>query len=325
MKVGLSVTNFSWAIPTSEIGPTVVRIAETADQMGLDSLWTMDHFFQIRLTGLPPESPMLEAYATLAFMAARTRRIRLGTLVTAVPYRHPGPLIKLVTSLDVLSGGRMVLGLGAGAPYSAPDFDPLHPDPSREPSLIERHEAGGLGIPFLSLGKRFDQLEEALQIALRMWEGDESPYVGRYYRLNRPLNSPNSLQRPHPPILIGGGGERRTLRLVARYADACNLFDVPDRFHQDLPRKLEVLRQYCRELGRDHREIEKTVAGGNLDVSARGGDALLEHLRELAGLGIEHVILGGPGGGRPWDAAGLEALATLVHRIHEIEPAAVAA
>jgi alkanesulfonate monooxygenase SsuD/methylene tetrahydromethanopterin reductase-like flavin-dependent oxidoreductase (luciferase family) len=325
VKLGISVTNFSWAIPTSEIGPTVVRVAETADGAGLDSLWTMDHFFQIRMTGLPPESPMLEAYATLGFMAARTSRIRLGTLVTSVPYRHPGPLLKLVTSLDVLSGGRMVLGLGAGAPYSAPDFDPLHPDPSREAGIMDQHEVGGLGIPFLSLGKRFGQLEEVLQIAHRMWEGDTEPFVGRYYRLNRPLNSPNCLQRPHPPILIGGGGERRTLRLVARYADACNLFDLPDRFQEDLPRKLEVLRRHCQELGRDHREIEKTVAIGNLDVSARGGGVLLDHLQELAGLGIEHAILGGPGGGRPWDPAGLEALAAVIDRVHDIEPAPLAA
>jgi len=325
VKLGISVTNFSWAIPTSEIGPTVVRIAETADGAGLDSLWTMDHFFQIRMTGLPPESPMLEAYATLGFMAARTRRIRLGTLVTSVPYRHPGPLIKLVTSLDVLSGGRMVLGVGAGAPFSAPDFDPLHPDLSREPSMMERHEVGGLGIPFLSLGKRFVQLEELLQIAHRMWEGDESPFVGTYYRLDRPLNSPNCLQRPHPPILIGGSGERRTLPLVARYADACNLFDVPDRNHEDLPRKLEVLRQHCRARGRDHREIEKTIAVGNVDVCARGGEVLLEHLRDLAGLGIEHAILGGPGGGRPWDAEGLESLAAVIDRVHDLEPATLPA
>lgn len=188
-----------------------------------------------------------------------------------------------------------------------------------------QHEVGGLGIPFLSLGKRFGQLEELLQIAHRMWGGDESPFLGRYYRLNRPLNSPNSLQRPHPPILIGGGGERRTLRLVAEYADMCNLFDVPGQFRQDLPRKLEVLRRYCRELGRDHREIEKTVAVGNPDVTERGGETLLEHLRELADLGVEHAILGGPGGGRPWDREGLDALAALVDRVHDIEPAPVAA
>ena len=325
MKLGISLATFTWPVPVSELGPTVGQIAETADEIGLDSFWTMDHFFQIQITGLPMESPMLETYATLGFVAGRTRRIRLGALVTSVPYRHPGPLIKLVTSLDVLSGGRMTFGIGAGAPYSAPDFDPLHPDPAAEPTVMDQHEVGGLGIPFLSLGKRFDQLEEVLQIAHQMWRGDETPFEGTYYRLNRPLNSPNSVQRPHPPILIGGGGERRTLRLVARYADACNLFDIPDRFQQDLPRKLEVLRQHCREIGRDHREIEKTVGVGAIDLSARGGQALLEHLRQLADLGIEHAILGGPGGGRSWDLESLQALAPIVNRAHELEPAALAA
>lgn len=323
MKLGINVAPFSWDLPRSEIGPMVAGIAEAADEVGVDSLWTMDHFFQIRMTGLPPESPMLEAYATLGFMAARTRRIRLGALVTSVSYRHPGPLIKLVTSLDVLSGGRMVLGVGAGAPFSAPDFDPLHPDPSREPSMMEQHEVGGLGIPFLSLGKRFGQLEELLQIAHQMWRDDDSPFEGTYYRLNRTLNSPNSVQRPHPPILIGGAGERRTLPLVARYADACNLFDNPERFQEELPHKLEVLREHCRAIGRDHREIEKTVAVGDIDVCA--GDQLVEHLQRLAGLGIQHAILGGPGGGRPWDQKTLEALAPVVDRVHQIEPAVLAA
>lgn len=325
MKVGISLATFVWPEPVSEIGPRVGEIAETADQIGLDSLWTMDHFFQIPITGLPMESPILESYATLGFIAARTRRIRLGALVTAVPYRHPGPLIKLVTSLDVLSGGRMMFGIGAGAPYSGPDFDPLHPDPTAEPNVMTQHEVGGLGIPFLSLGKRFGQLEEVLQIAHRMWRGDETPFAGTYYRLNRPLNSPNSVQRPHPPILIGGGGERRTLRLVARYADACNLFDLPDRFQDDLPHKLEVLRQHCREIGRDHREIEKTVALGEIALSARGGQGLVEHLRQLAELGIEHAILGGPGGGRSWDRESVGALAPIVNQAHDLTPAALAA
>lgn len=153
-----------------------------------------------------------------------------------------------------------------------------------------------------------------------MWRGDDTPFEGTYYRLNRPLNVPNTLQRPHPPILIGGGGERRTLRLVARYADACNLFDVPDRFQDEIPHKLEVLRERCREIGRDHREIEKTVAVADLDVAAGGGEVLLEHLRGLAGLGIQHAILGGPGGGRPWDQKGLQALGAVVDRVHQIEP-----
>src|SRR6516165_3372651 len=248
MKLGIGITTFPW--PAEEIGPAVARIATTADEAGVDSLWVMDHFFQIRLTGLPPESPMPEAYATLAFLGGLTRRIRLGTLVTSVSYRHPGVLVKTVTSLDVLTGGRVIFGVGAGAPFNV---TPAGPGTA--------FEAEGLGIPFSSLAERFERLEEVLQIAHQMWRGDERPYQGRHYQLTRPLNSPNSLQRPHPPILIGGSGEGKTLRLVARYADACNLFDLPTpEFRDNIGHKLDVLRRHCAEAGRDFATIEKTVA-----------------------------------------------------------------
>ncbi len=306
MKLGITVTNFSWPGPASEIGPTVARIARTADEAGMDSVWTMDHFFQIRLSGLPAEAPMLEAYATLAFIAGHTRRIQLGTLVTSVAHRHPGVLIKIVTSLDVLSGGRMVLGVGAGAPFNVPAGE---------------GEAGGLGIPYPSLAERFERLEELLQIAHQMWRGDEAPFEGAHYRLARPLNSPNSLQRPHPPILVAGSGERRTLRLVARYADACNLFDIPGTsFQDDLAHKLDVLGNHCREVGRDPGDIEKTVASVfDLGEDRREGlERLLEHLRELAGVGIDHVILGPR---QPWDAETLDAVGSIVDEVHGIEMA----
>src|ERR1700685_4654224 len=205
MKLGIGIGNFSWPVTTDEIGSVISRIAVTADQAGCDSLWVMDHFFQIRLTGLPPESPMFEAYATLGFLAGQTRRIRLGTIVTSVAYRHPGVLVKSVTSLDVLSGGRVFFGVGAGAPWNVPLAGPG-----------TTFEAEGLGIPVPALAGGFDGLEELLQIAHQMWRGDERPYQGRHSQLARPLNSPNSVQRPHPPILIGGSGERKTLRLVAR-------------------------------------------------------------------------------------------------------------
>lgn len=313
MKVGIGVTDFSWSAPTSEMGPAVERIARTADQAGVDSIWTMDHFFQIRLSGHPPESPMLEAYAALAFIAGHTRRIQLGTLVTSVAYRHPGVLIKIVTSLDVLSGGRMVLGVGAGAPFNLP------PGPARD------FEVGGLGIPFPSLADRFECLEELLQLAHQMWRGDDAPFEGRHYRLDRPLNSPNALQRPHPPILIGGSGERKTLRLVARYADACNLFDLAgSRFQDDLAHKLRVLREHCHEVGRDYAEIEKTTVstfepGEDPRASAT---ALVEHLRDLAALGIEHALISPRG--RPWEPASLEAIAAVVPDVHQIEVASAA-
>jgi F420-dependent oxidoreductase-like protein len=313
MKLGIGITTFPW--PVEEIGPAVSRIATAADEAGVDSLWVMDHFFQIRLTGLPPESPMPEAYATLAFLGGLTRRIRLGTLVTSVAYRHPGVLVKAVTSLDVLTGGRVIFGVGAGAPWN---ITPAGPGTA--------FEAEGLGIPFPSLAERFERLEELLQIAHQMWRGDESPYQGRHYQLVRPLNSPNSLQRPHPPILIGGSGEQKTLRLVARYADACNLFDVQNtQFRDSLEHKLHILLEHClREHGdagaARFAEIEKTVTSSfdpGEDPKA-GAAALLGHLRELAAAGIDHVLVSPR---RSWDEATFEAIASVLPEIHAIEPA----
>jgi F420-dependent oxidoreductase-like protein len=307
MKLGIGITTFPW--PAQEIGPAVSRIATTADEAGVDSLWVMDHFFQIRLSGLPPESPMPEAYATLAFLGGLTRRITLGTLVTSVAYRHPGVLVKAVTSLDVLTGGRVIFGVGAGAPWNVAPAGPG-----------TTFEAEGLGIPFPSLAERFERLEELLQIAHQMWRGDESPYQGRHYQLARPLNSPNSLQRPHPPILIGGGGERKTLRLVARYGDACNLFDLPDpRFRSDLERKLRVLRDHCAQEGRDFAAIEKTVTS-SFDLGEdrqAGAAALVAHLRELAAAGLGHVLVSPRGS---WDQEILEEIMSIVPEVHAIEP-----
>ena len=307
MKLGIGITTFPW--PAEEIGPAVARIATTADEAGVDSLWVMDHFFQIRLTGLPPESPMPEAYATLAFLGGLTRRIRLGTLVTSVSYRHPGVVVKTVTSLDVLTGGRVIFGVGAGAPFNV---TPAGPGTA--------FEAEGLGIPFSSLAERFERLEEVLQIAHQMWRGDERPYQGRHYQLTRPLNSPNSLQRPHPPILIGGSGEGKTLRLVARYADACNLFDVPgSQFRDNIAHKLDVLRQHCAREGRDFAAIEKTIAT-NFDLGEdpkAGAAELLIHLRELAAAGIEHVLFSPR---RSWDEATFDAVASILPEVHAIEP-----
>ncbi|HEY0717306.1 MAG TPA: LLM class flavin-dependent oxidoreductase, partial [Streptosporangiaceae bacterium] len=268
------------------------------------------HFFQIRITGEPPESPIPEAYATLSFLAGQTRQITLGTLVTSVSYRHPGVLLKTVTALDVLSGGRAVLGVGAGAPWN--------PEPAGPGTAWE---AEGLGIPFPPLAERFERLEEVLQIAHQMWRGDETPYRGRHYDLVRPLNSPNSVQRPHPPILIGGSGERKTLRLVARYGDACSLFDLPGSgFADNIGHKLAVLRGHCAAESRDYGEIEKTIASvfdqGDDPRAARPG--LLAHLSDLAALGIDHVLLSPRG---PWDEASLDALVSVVPEIHAIEPA----
>ena len=289
---------FPLGTPTADMGPLLSRLARRADEAGFDSLWTMDHFFQIPITGQPPEAPLIEAYAVLAFLAAETERIRLGTMVTCVAYRHPGVLIKAVTSIDVLSGGRVIFGVGAGAPFN-------ELPPGRSPRDFEAY---GLGIPFPPLAERFERLEEVVQIALRMWRGDEAPYEGTHYQLLRPLNSPNALQRPHPPILIAGSGERKTLRLVARYGDMCNLFDLPGTgFADNLKHKLDVLRAHCDDVGRDYGAIEKTVSTF-IDPDSDQAQ-VLDHLATLAALGIDHAIVSPR---RPWDEATLDLVASMV-------------
>ncbi|HZM66062.1 MAG TPA: LLM class F420-dependent oxidoreductase, partial [Nakamurella sp.] len=234
-----------------------------AEEAGFARVSVMDHLWQIGLLG-PPEHEMLEAYTTLGYLAARTSTVQLVSWVTAVVYREPGMLAKLVSTLDVLSGGRAWLGIGAA---------------------WNDAEARGLGLPFPPTAERFERLEEALQICLQMWSDDDGPYEGRHYQLERTLCSPQALRRPHPPIMIGGGGEKKTLRLVAKYAQACNLFPTPE-----LERKLDVLRGHCEQQGRDYDEIEKTVMLG-LDPGEHGEnvDSILGQLERLAGLGIVHA------------------------------------
>ena len=314
MKIGIVLGDFSWPVPVAALGQQVSRVARSADEAGIDSLWCMDHFFQIRMTGNPPESPMAEAYALLGVLAGQTERIRLGTLVTSVAYRHPGVLVKTVTTLDVLSGGRINFGVGPGAP-----FDP----PAQGPGTA--FEGEGLGIPFPPLRDRFEMLEELLRVARQMWDGDESPFAGRYYQMARPLNSPGPVQRPHPPILVAGGGEKKTLRLVARYADACHLpgYAVTAGGRDlggDLGRKLDVLRAHCAAAGRDDAEIEKTVGVG-FDLGAdraAGRRDFLATLRGLASLGFGHAIVSPRG---PWTGDNLPALTEILADIHAIDPA----
>jgi len=263
MRIGLIVSDFEWPGGPACLGPDLAAVARAADEAGFASIGVMDHLFQIDRNG-PPEDPMLEAYTTLGFLAAHTSRARLGVMVTAACFRHPGVLAKAVTTLDVLSGGRAWLGLGAGG---------------------GEYESRSLGVPFPPLAERFERLEDAVQVCLRMWSGDETPLEGRHVRLERPLNSPQSLSRPHPPLLIGGMGERRTLRLVARHADACNLFPTPE-----MPRKLELLRAHCEAEGRDYESIERTCMF-QFDVGPDGAgvERLLGGLRWLAGMGIQAV------------------------------------
>ncbi len=271
MKIGLQIPNFTWPGGSAAIGATLAEIAATADESGFASLWVMDHFFQIRNVGAT-EEPMLESYAALSFMAAHTKRATLGTMVTGVVYRHPGILVKTVSTLDVLSGGRAWLGIGAA---------------------WNEEESRGLGIPFPPVKERFERLEETLRIVHQMWSGNEAPFEGDCYHLERPLNSPQPITKPHPPILIGGMGEKKTLRLVARYADACNLFYRlgPDMLRQ----KLDVLKRHCDDVGRPYEQIEKTVLVNNaFDSGKISPKDLVAECRSLRQMGFTHAILSFP-------------------------------
>ena len=271
MHLGLQVPSFTWPNGQSQLGETFGQIAERADQAGLYSMWVMDHFFQIRNVG-PAENEMLEGWSALAYAAGRTKRIKLGTMVTGVTYRYPGLLVKTATTLDVLSGGRAYFGIGAA---------------------WNEEEHNGLGVPFPPLKERFERLEETLQIALQMWAGNEESYNGKHYQPARLLNSPQSVQRPHPPILIGGTGEQKTLRLVAKYADACNIFA---RLGKDvLQHKFDVLREHCASVGRPYEAIEKTTLDSfALTRDGREGSmtpsAVLDTFAELAEMGVDQAI-----------------------------------
>jgi F420-dependent oxidoreductase-like protein len=234
MRLGLHYWNYSTPPDPAQIAPTLAETAQVAEQAGFSTFTVMDHYFQMEHAGSAAE-PMLEAYTSLGYVAARTERMTLGVLVTGVPYRHPGLLAKIVTTLDVLSGGRARLGIGA--------------------SWYER-EQRGLGVPVAPVAERFERLEETLRICLQMWSGDDGPFNGRHYQLAETLCVPAPLSKPHPPILVGGGGERKTLLLAARYADACNVFASSP---EDVAHKLEVLRAHCDAEGRDYDAIAKTV------------------------------------------------------------------
>jgi F420-dependent oxidoreductase-like protein len=280
MKVGLQIPDFSTPRGPEALGRELGAVARAADAAGFDYIAVMDHFFQIPVVG-PADKEMLEGYTTLGYLAACTSRAALLTLATGVIYREPGVLAKIVTTLDVLSGGRAWLGIGAG---------------------WNEEESRGLGIPFHPVAERFERLEETLQICLQMWRGDEKPYQGEHYQLERPLNSPQSLSRPHPPVMICGGGERKTLRLVAQYGDACNLFAGRDE-----ARKLDLLREHCEAVGRDYDTIYKTAYYW-FDPS-RGTARIVDELGALAGLGFHAAI----GAVRDiWDVTPLEVIGSEV-------------
>jgi F420-dependent oxidoreductase-like protein len=291
MNVDLHVNRFDWAGDAAGIAPGLRELAHTAEGIGVRTLSFMDHWFQMDWMA-PAEDPMLEGYTALGFVAGVTERLRLRLLVTGVTYRHPGLLAKTVTTLDVVSGGRAELGIGA--------------------AWYEREHVG-LGVPFPPVKERFERLEEAVRICLQMWSDDNGPFEGRHYQLSETLCSPPPVSRPRPPIMIGGSGERKTLRLVATYADSCNLFgDAPTIAH-----KVDVLKRHCDAVGRDPGEIEVTTnvgALGDLD-----SDDIVRRLEEFASVGVSTVMAGAVGAN---PAAHLsDRWAPVMQRIAAIEPA----
>ena len=273
MKLGLQISSFTWPGGDAAIGETLAGIVRTADEAGFDSIWVMDHFLQIGSVGAPDE-PMLEGMTALGFMAAHSKRARLGLMVGGIHYREAGLWIKAATTLDVLSGGRAYFGIGAA---------------------WNEQESRAWGFPMPPLGDRFEMLEETLQLAHAAWrgeQGDRERFDGRHYQAADPLNAPQALSRPHPPILIGGGGERRTLKLVAKYADACNVFGTDPA---QLRHKYEVLRRHCETVGRDYAEIEKTFLT-QVSITPDGAgrsltpDAMVERLGRTAEAGAQHAI-----------------------------------
>jgi F420-dependent oxidoreductase-like protein len=266
MKFGLQINSFTWPGGATAIGPTLARVTRTADDAGFDSIWVMDHFFQIRGGG-PPEAPMLEGMTALGFMAAHSERARIGLMVGGIHYRPPGLWIKATTTLDVLSGGRAWFGIGAA---------------------WNEEESRGLGFQMPPLRERFEWLEDTLQMAQAMWSGGSGSgesFEGRRVTATRLLNSPQAISRPRVPIMIGGGGEQKTLRLVAQYADACNVFGGPER----IAHKYAVLRRHCERVGRRYDEIERSTLQG-VDLDRESPDQVVERFGALGAAGAQHVI-----------------------------------
>jgi F420-dependent oxidoreductase-like protein len=262
MRLAIHCSNLTWPGGPSALGPTLADVARAADEGGVTTLTMMDHYFQMEQLGGPPE-PMLEGYTSLGFLAGQTSNVELGLLVTGVTYRHPGLLAKIATTLDVLSGGRAMLGLGA--------------------AWYER-EHDGLGVPFPPTSERFERLEETLQICRQMWSDETGAYAGQHYRLAETVCVPPPIRPGGPRVLIGGSGERKTLRLVAKYADACNLFALE---RDEVARKIAVLDAHCETEGRDPAEIQRTILGGGNPLDDI--DAFLRRMEEYAALGIDQV------------------------------------
>jgi F420-dependent oxidoreductase-like protein len=290
MRVSISLTNLSWP---GGLASGLGRVVEAAERAGVDTVWVVDHLIQADPTAPPGDTEMPEAYTTLGFLAARNERVRLGTMVTGVTFRPPALLVKAVTTLDVLTGGRAWLGIGVGH---------------------HGGEASDMGLPFPPAAERYERLEETLQIAGRMWAGDQRPFQGRHYRLGRPQGSPRPVGHAHPPILIGGAGERKTLRLVARYADACNLFDIPDG-GRTVRHKLAVLARHCEEVGRPYEAVEKTLST-RLEPG-EPGEEFARRCQAAATWGIEHMVVIFSS---PWTVEALSTLARAIPALREVGP-----
>jgi len=294
MRVSINVTNYSWPSGPEGLGSELGRLVGDADRAGVDTVWVPDHLLQVDPTAPPGDTEMYEAYTTLGFLAAKAERVRLGTMVTGVTFRPPALLVKAVTTLDVLTGGRAWLGIGVGH---------------------QRDEAEAMGLQFPPATERYERLEETLELAARMWTGDDSPFEGRHYQLRRPVGSPLPSGRARPRILIGGAGERKTLRLVARYADACNLFDIPDG-GRTVKHKLAVLARHCEDVGRPYHQIEKTLST-RLDVG-ESSDEFVRRSEVAAALGIEHTVVVMS---QPWTAEALATVAAAIPALREVSPA----
>lgn len=290
MKISIALTNYSWPEPTARLTPALVAVARQAEASGVDTIWLPDHLLQVE-PGAAVDEPMLEAYTTLGFLACATDRVGLGTMVTWASIRPPALLVKAVTTLDVLSGGRAWLGIGAG---------------------YRGDEAAMMGLPFPATPERFDRLEELLRLADQMWAGRRDPFHGRYIRVEDPVNSPAPLRRPR--VLIGGTGEKRTLPLVARYADACNLFDIPGG-GLTVRRKLDVLRDSCEAIGRDPTGVEVTLSSRL--APGETPEAFADRCTRWASEGIGHIVLVGNG---PWTGEALDVVARAVDLIRVSSP-----
>ena len=265
MHFGLEINEFDWSGGERAMGRHLAEIGKRAEDAGFHSLWVWDHFIQLRRW----DAPLLEGWLMLAYLAAATERIRLGTLVTGVTYRYPAILVKQATTLDVLSGGRSYFGIGAA---------------------WNEREHDAFGVRFPPIAERFELLEDTLRIAHRAWSGAKDAFHGRRVHLSEQMDSPPPIQKPHPPILIGGGGERKTLRLVAQYADATHQSTSdPELFRH----KMDVLRRHCQDVGRDYEEIER-FCGLDISPPASGGpgglrdpDLLIERAERLAAAGSQ--------------------------------------